>query len=130
MLPRGMMELGPTPKNGREGVSLDMEIRNFWKAARLMRLRAAPPLISMWYSLTLVMVGEMTSRSCPAPAMFLWQSEASKPMDISIHLWWGIAAGASAAAVHDMELLAALVGAGVRVGVVIDGLEHPFGVLE
>jgi hypothetical protein len=77
----------PTPENRREGASLDIEICNFWKAARLMRLRTAPPSIRTWYSLTLEMVREMTSWSCPAPAMFLVQLEALKPMDVSIHLW-------------------------------------------
>jgi hypothetical protein len=75
-------------------------------------------------------------------------------MDISIHLWWGVALGAGAAAtimrhsvltmrlddasgrdvpgaaVHDVGLLAALISAGVRVGVVVDFLEHPLGILE
>jgi hypothetical protein len=32
--------------------------------------------------------------------------------------------------VHDVELLAVLIGAGVRVGVAIDGLQCPFGILE
>jgi hypothetical protein len=58
---------GPTPKNRREGENLDMEIYNFWKADRLMRLRAAPPLITTWYNLMLVMVGEMTNENCPPP---------------------------------------------------------------
>jgi hypothetical protein len=31
---------------------------------------------------------------------------------------------------HDMELLAVIVGAGVRVGVVVDGFERTFGNLE
>jgi hypothetical protein len=63
MLPCGMIELGPTPENGCEGVSLDMGIYNFWKATRLIKLRDAPPSIRMCYSLTLAMVGEMTSGS-------------------------------------------------------------------
>jgi hypothetical protein len=63
MLPHGMMEPRPTPKNGRDGASLDMEICSFWKAARLMRLRAAPPSIRTCYSLTLAMVGEVTTGS-------------------------------------------------------------------
>jgi hypothetical protein len=66
-----MMELGPKPENGCEGESLDMGICSFWKAARLMRLRAAPPSVRMWYSLTLVMVRETTSGSYPALAMLL-----------------------------------------------------------
>jgi hypothetical protein len=51
-----MMELEPTPKNRHEGESLDMGIYSFWKAVRLMRLRAALPSIKMWYSVTLAMV--------------------------------------------------------------------------
>jgi hypothetical protein len=98
MLPRGVMELRPTPENGREGESLDMGIYNFWKAVRLMRLRATLSSIKTWYSLTLAMVGETTSRSCPAPAMFLGQSKASNVIDVSIHLWWGAALGLVAAA--------------------------------
>jgi hypothetical protein len=39
----------------------------------------------------LVMVGETTSRSCPAPDIFLGQSEALNVIDVSIHLWWGAA---------------------------------------
>jgi hypothetical protein len=63
MLPRGMIESGPTPKNGREGVSLDMGICSFWKALRMMRLRAALPSIRTWYNLTLVMVGDDGNKS-------------------------------------------------------------------
>jgi hypothetical protein len=43
MLPRGMTEPKPTPENGCEGATLNIRISNFLKAARLMRLRAAPP---------------------------------------------------------------------------------------
>jgi hypothetical protein len=98
MLPRTMMEPGPIPKNGCEGASLDIGICSFWKVATLMRLRAALPSIRTWYNLNLAMVGEMTSGSYPAPAMFLGQSEASKPIDVSIQLWWGATLGTSAAA--------------------------------
>jgi hypothetical protein len=84
-----MMEPGPTLKNGREGESLDMGICSFCKAARLMRLRVVPPSIRTWYSLMLAMIGETTSRSYPAPNMFLGQSEALNMIDICIHLWWG-----------------------------------------
>jgi hypothetical protein len=63
-----------------------------------MRLRAAPPSTRMWYSLTLAMIREMSSGSCPPPAMFLGQLEVSKPIGISIHLWWGTGLGTSAAA--------------------------------
>jgi hypothetical protein len=98
MLPCGMMKPGPTPKNEREGEILDTAICSFWKAAvRLMRLRAAPPSIRMWYSLTLVMVEEITSGSCLAHAMFLGQSEAPNTVNVSSHLWWGTALGMGAA---------------------------------
>jgi hypothetical protein len=97
MLPCRMMEPRPTQENGREGASLDIGIYSFWKATRLMRLKAAPPLTRMWYNLTLAMVGEMSSGSCPAPTMFLGQSKASKPIDVSIHMWWGASLGAGAA---------------------------------
>jgi hypothetical protein len=63
-----------------------------------MRLRVALPSIRMWYSLTLVMVRETTSGSCPAPAMFLGQYEALNTIDVSIHLWWGTALDVGAAA--------------------------------
>jgi hypothetical protein len=110
MLPHRMMEPRPTPKNGREGVSLDMGIYSFWIAARLMRLRAAPPSIRTWYSLTLAMVGETTNGRCPAPAMFLGHSEASKPIDVSIHLWWGatFSTGAAAATMQCSVLMTRL----------------------
>jgi hypothetical protein len=45
---------------------------------RLMRLRAAPLSIRTWYNLMLVMVGETSSGSCPAPAMLLGQSVTLK----------------------------------------------------
>jgi hypothetical protein len=45
MLQCGMMEARPTPKNEREGEGLGMGICGFWKAARLMRLRATPPQV-------------------------------------------------------------------------------------
>jgi hypothetical protein len=93
-----MMDPRPTPENGREGESLDVGIYSFWKAMRLMRLRAAPPSISMWYNLMLVMVREMTSGSCPVPAMFLGQSEVLNVIDVYIHLWWGTALVTGAAA--------------------------------
>jgi hypothetical protein len=44
------------------------------------------------------MVSKTTSGSCFAPAMFLGQSEASNAIDVSIHLWWGTALDAGAAA--------------------------------
>jgi hypothetical protein len=88
----------PTLENGREGVSFDNEIYNFLKATRLMRLRAAPPSTRTWYNLMLAMVGETSSGSCPAPIMFLGQSEASKLIDVSIHLWWGATQDVGAAA--------------------------------
>jgi hypothetical protein len=86
MLPSGMIESEPTLKNGHERVSLDMGICSFWKAARLMRLKTTPLSIRMWYNMTLAMVGEPTSGSYLAPTIFLGQSEASNPIDNSIHL--------------------------------------------
>jgi hypothetical protein len=44
----------------------------------------------------LAMVGETSSENCPTPTMFLGQSEALKPINISIHLWCGAALGAGA----------------------------------
>jgi hypothetical protein len=69
MQPRDVTDTGPTPENGRNGWSFSIGIYSFLKAARLMRLRAAPPSIKTWYSLTLEMVKETSSGSCPAPAM-------------------------------------------------------------
>jgi hypothetical protein len=135
-----MMEPSPTPENRCEGVSLDIGIWSFLKAARLMRLGAALPSTRTWYSLTLVMFGEMRSGSCPTPTMFLGQSMASKPISVFIHLWWGASLGAGAAAtttqqrvlttrwgrdvlgapVQHMERLAMVVSARVRVRVVVD----------
>jgi hypothetical protein len=63
-----------------------------------MRLSVAPPLIKTWYNLTLAMVGEISSGSCPAPAMLLGQSEASNPTRVSTHLRCGTAYGARGAA--------------------------------
>jgi hypothetical protein len=97
MLSSGMMEPRPTTKNGHEWACLEVGIYNFLKAARLMRLMVAPPTTRMWYSLMLAMVEEMSSGSYLGPVMFLGQSEVSKPIDISIHLWWGAALGTGAA---------------------------------
>jgi hypothetical protein len=47
-----------------------------------MRLNTASPSIKMWYSLTLEMVGETSSGSCLAPAMFLGQSEATNQLEL------------------------------------------------
>jgi hypothetical protein len=55
------------------------------------RQQAAPPSVWTWYNLMLVMVEEMTSKSCPTPDMFLGQSEASNVIDVSFHLWWDAA---------------------------------------
>jgi hypothetical protein len=93
MLPCGTTSIGPTPENGHDGARFDIKICSFLKAVRLMRLRVAPPSIKKWYSLTLEMVGEMISGSYPAPVMFLGQSEASKPIDVSIHLWCSASLG-------------------------------------
>jgi hypothetical protein len=75
-----------------------------------MRLRAAPPSTRIWYSLTLVMVGEMGSGSYPALAMFLGQSEASKPIDVSIHLLWdnALSAGATTTTIRRRVLMTRL----------------------
>jgi hypothetical protein len=97
MLPHGMMEPRPTLENEREGASLDIGLWSFSKATRLMRLRATLPSTRTWYNLMLVMVSEMRSGSYPAPAMFLGQSAASKPINVSIHLWWGAGLGAGVA---------------------------------
>jgi hypothetical protein len=51
-----------------------------------------------WYNLTLMMVRETSNGSYTAPAMLLGQSEALKPIDVSIHLWCGDALGAGMAA--------------------------------
>jgi hypothetical protein len=49
---------------------------------------------------------------------------------LQIILWLRNAKNVIAAAVLDVELLAALIVAGVRVRVAVDGLEHPLGILE
>jgi hypothetical protein len=96
--PRGITGTGPTPKNGCDCWSFDTSIYNFLKAAKLMKFSAAPLSIRMWYSLMLTMVGEMSSGRCPAPAMLSGQSEASKLIDVSFHLWCSSTFGAGAAA--------------------------------
>jgi hypothetical protein len=96
--PRGITDTGPTPENGRDGWSFPIGICSFLKAARQMRLSAAPPSIKTWYSLMLAMVGETSSESYPAPTMLLGQSEASNPIGISIHLRCGAAFGVGVAA--------------------------------
>jgi hypothetical protein len=73
MKPSGVTDTGPTLENGRDGWSFSIGICSFLKAARLMRLRVAPPSIKTWYSLTLEMVGETSSGSYLAPAMLLGQ---------------------------------------------------------
>jgi hypothetical protein len=89
--PHSITDTGPTQENGHEGWSFNIMICSFLKAARLIRLRVAPPSIRMWYNLMLVMVGETINGSCPAPAKLLGQSEASKLIDASIHLRCGTA---------------------------------------
>jgi hypothetical protein len=84
--PRGITDIEPTLENGCEGWSFDIRICSFRKVVRLMRLWATPPLIRTWYNLMLAMVGETISGSCSAPSMFLGQFEASKLIDVSIHL--------------------------------------------
>jgi hypothetical protein len=146
--PKGHQEREATVlENGCEGAILDIGIYNFSKAARLMRLRDAPPSTIMWYNLTLAMAGETSSWSCLAPAMFLGQSEVLKLIDVSIHLWWGAVVrrrcsrphrpaqclddspghDVLGAPVHHMERLAMLVSAGV--GVVVGHLCLTLGIL-
>jgi hypothetical protein len=86
MQPRGVTDTRPAPENGYDSWSFPIGICSFLKAARLMRLRAAPPSIKTWYNLTLEMVGETSSGSYPASAMLLVQSKASKLIRISTHL--------------------------------------------
>jgi hypothetical protein len=59
MQPCGIIDTGPTPKNGRDSWSFPISICSFLKAARLMRLRTAPPSIKTCYILTLEIVGEL-----------------------------------------------------------------------
>jgi hypothetical protein len=92
--PRGITDTKPTPENEREGWSFDIRICSFLKTTRLIRLRVAPPSVRIWYSLMLVMVGEMINGSCPAPDMLLGQSEASKLIGVSTHLRCGATLGA------------------------------------
>jgi hypothetical protein len=93
----------------RDGWSFPIDICNFLKAARLMRLRAAPPSIKMWYSLTLEMVGETSSGSCQMLAMLVGQSEESNPIGVFTHLRCGAAFGtgvaAAAAAISQRRVL-------------------------
>jgi hypothetical protein len=98
MQPRGITDIGPSPENERDGWSFPISICSFLKAARLMRLRAAPPSIRMWYNLTLAMVGETSSGSCPTPAIVLGQSEALNPIRVFTHLQCGATFSAGAAA--------------------------------
>jgi hypothetical protein len=129
-----------------------MRIYSFWKAARLMRSRVAPPSIRTWYSLMLAMVGETTSRSCLTPAMFFWvvrgveRDRCLHPLVVGHRSRRGCSCchcstqhlddtpghDVSGATVYDVQLLATLVGTGaqVRVGVVVDSLERHLGVLE
>jgi hypothetical protein len=96
--PRGMTSIGITPENGCDSWSFDIGICSFLKATKLIRFSAAPSSIRTWYNLMLMMVGETSSRSCLTPAMLLGKSEASKLIDVSIHLWCGAALGAGTAA--------------------------------
>jgi hypothetical protein len=98
MQPRGVTDTGPTPENKHDSWSFPISICSFLKAARLMRLRAAPPSIKTWYNLTLEMVGETSSGSCPASAMLLEQLEASNLIEVSTHMRCGAAFGVEAAA--------------------------------
>jgi hypothetical protein len=94
--PRGITGIRPTPENGCNSWSIDIGICSFLKAAKLMRFSTAPPSIRVWYILMLMMVGETSSGSCPTLAMLLGQSEASKLIDVSIHLWCAAAFGIGA----------------------------------
>jgi hypothetical protein len=96
--PRAITEIEPTPENGHDGWSFDISIYSFLKTDKLIRFSVAPPLIRTWYSMMLMMVEAMSSGSCPTPAMLLRQSEASKLINVSIHLWCGVAFGAGAVA--------------------------------
>jgi hypothetical protein len=99
MQPHDITGIGPTPKNGCDGWSFPIGICSFLKAARLMRLRVAPPSIKTLCSLTLEMVGETSSGTYPALAMLLGQSKASNLIRVSTHLRCGAAFGAGAAIV-------------------------------
>jgi hypothetical protein len=96
--PHSITNTKPTPENGCDNWSFLIGICNFLKAARLMRLRAAPPSIRTWYNLLLAMVGETSNGSCPTPDMRFRQSEALNPINVSTHLRCGAAFGAGAAA--------------------------------
>jgi hypothetical protein len=96
--PCGITGTEPTPENGHDGWSFIIGIYNFLKAAKLIRFSAAPLSIRTWYNLMLTMVGETSSGSYPAHVMLLGQSEASKLIDVSIHLWCDTAFGAGAVA--------------------------------
>jgi hypothetical protein len=85
-------------ENGHDGQSFDISICSFLKAAKLIRCSTAPPSIRTCYGLTLMMVRKTSSGTCLPPAMLLGQSEASKLIDVSIHLWCGAALGAGTTA--------------------------------
>jgi hypothetical protein len=87
----GITDTRSTPENGCDSWSFPIDIRSLLKVARLVRLSAAPLSIKTWYSLMLTMDGETSSGSCSAPTMLLGQSEASKPIGVSIHLRCGAA---------------------------------------
>jgi hypothetical protein len=104
----------------------------------------------MWYSLMLVMVGEMTSGSYLVPAMFLGVVRGIEPdqrlhsLVVGHHSRHGLSCchcsvqhlddvpgrHVPGAAIHDVELLVALILARVGVRVAIDTIECPLGVLE
>jgi hypothetical protein len=114
-----------------------------------MRLRATPSSIKTWYNLTLKMVGEISSGSCPAPVMLLGQSEASNPIGVSTHLGCGAAFGVrAAAAISRRRVLTTCLDVMAQEppnmtwstllaqpsiygpGVAIDGLQCPLGILK
>jgi hypothetical protein len=147
---RGITATRPTPENGRDNFRFPIGICSFLKVVKLLRLRATPPSIRTWYSLTLVMVGETSSGSCQAPALLLGQSEASNPIGVSTHLRCGVAFGARATAAISRckvlmthlyvmaqeplnmtwSFLRRSLSLGLRVGVAIDSLQCPLGILE
>jgi hypothetical protein len=150
MQPHGITDTRPTPENGRDGWSFPIGICSILKVARLMRLRAAPPSIKTWYSLTLEMLRETNSGSRLAPAMLLGAVRGVEP-NRSFHpltVWCGFRCrghrrnlstqsfddtpgrDGPGTSEHDMECLPVLIVAGLRVGVAIGCTQCLFGILE
>jgi hypothetical protein len=137
MQPCGVTDTGPTPENGRDGWNFPIGICSFLKAARLMRLSASPPSIMTWYNLTLGMVRE-TSHALGAVGgvepnrgfhpLVVWccfrrqchrRDLSEQSLDDTPRR------DGPGTSEHDMEHLVALVVAGLRVRVAIDGLQCP-----